>query len=221
MARPTKPSAEPNGTPPAHSGADSRRLILDTAARLFKEEGWTATSLRDIAAECGIKAGSLYYHFASKDEIVAEVLRIGVQTTFDQVREAVAALPVDAPAEAVLRTAIRAHLRAMFHLSDYTVANLRIFGQVPAHIRAEHAPLRHAYEAYWSELFARCARSDRLDPQRNLRLTRYFLIGAMNATLDWFHTGRLSIEEIGDELAALFLGGLRARDPLPKKEDGA
>lgn len=212
MARPSRtPGKEAAATPPAHTGADSRRLILDTAARLFKEEGWAATSLRDIAGECGIKAGSIYYHFASKDEIVAEVLRVGVQTTFDQVRQAVEALPANAPADTVLRTAIRAHLRAMFHLSDYTVANLRIFGQVPPHVRADHAPLRSEYEAYWSQLLVRCAEVDALDPERDLKLARYFLIGAMNATLDWFHQGRLSIEDIGDELTALFLDGLRQR----------
>lgn len=211
MARPSKKTGDESAPPPAPTGSDSRRLILDTAARLFKEEGWAATSLRDIAGECGIKAGSIYYHFASKDEIVAEVLRIGVQTTFDQVRQAVDALPARASADAILRTAIRAHLRAMFHLSDYTVANLRIFGQVPPPIRAGHAALRNDYEDYWSQLFARCARADDLDPGRDLRLARYFLIGAMNATLDWFHTGRLSIEDIGDELTALFLDGLRRR----------
>jgi len=206
-----KPSEATAAAPPPHTGADSQRLILDTAARLFKEEGWTATSLRDIAGECGIKAGSIYYHFSSKDEIVAEVLRVGVQTTFDQVRQAVEALPVRASTDTVLRTAIRAHLRAMFHLSDYTVANLRIFGQVPPHVRDGHAPLRGEYEAYWSQLFARCAEAGTLDPERDLKLARYFLIGAMNATLDWFHQGRLSIEDIGDELTALFLDGLRQR----------
>ncbi|MEZ5665188.1 MAG: TetR/AcrR family transcriptional regulator [Burkholderiaceae bacterium] len=196
------------GQAPVH---ESRRLILDTAARLFREEGYAATSVRDIAGECGIKAGSIYYHFASKDEIVGEVLRIGVQKTFDQVRQAVGMLPSDADAQLLLGTAVRAHLQAMFHMSDYTIANLRIFGQVPADIRQAHAGLRDEYERYWSSLIARCGQADDLDPARDLQLARFFLIGAMNATLDWFHAGRLSIEAVADELTGLFLGGLRRR----------
>lgn len=194
---------------------ESRRLILDTAARLFREEGYAATSLRDIAGECGIKAGSIYYHFASKDEIVGEVLRIGVQKTFDQVRQAVESLPPGAEASLLLGTAVRAHLRTMFHMSDYTIANLRIFGQVPSPIRKAHAGLRDEYECYWSTLIARCGQGGDLDPARDLQLARFFLIGAMNATLDWFHIGRLSIDAVADELTALFLDGLRRRPPSP------
>lgn len=190
---------------------ESRRMILDTAARLFREQGYAATSVRDIAGACGIKAGSLYYHFAAKDDIVGEVLEEGVQKTFDRVREAVAALPEDAPAATLLRTAVRAHLHAMFRMSDYTIANLRIFGQVPPPVRAAHAKLRDAYERYWAGLLARCARRGDLDAARDLRLARLFLIGAMNGTLDWYRPGRLSIEAVADELAALFLHGLGAR----------
>lgn len=206
-AKPSRPAAAA-AAPPAR---ESRRMILDTAARLFRERGYAATSMRDIAGACGIKAGSLYYHFAAKDDIVGEVLQAGVQKTFDQVREATAALPEDAPAAVVLRTAVRAHLHAMFRMSDYTIANLRIFGQVPPSLRAAHATLRDAYERYWAGLLRRCARRGDLDPERDLRLARLFLIGAMNGTLDWYRSGRLSIEAVADELAALFLEGLAPR----------
>ncbi|MFO1413689.1 MAG: TetR/AcrR family transcriptional regulator [Burkholderiales bacterium] len=204
---PPRPAAAARPEP----ARESRRTILDTAARLFREQGYAATSMRDIAGACGIKAGSLYYHFAAKDDIVGEVLEEGVQKTFDRVREAVGALPADAPADVVLRTAVRAHLHAMFRMSDYTIANLRIFGQVPESLRAAHGTLRDAYERYWAGLLGRCARRGDLDPARDLRLARLFLIGAMNGTLDWYHAGRLSIEAVADELAAVFLQGLAPR----------
>lgn len=50
-----------------------RTEILDTAARLFASSGFR-TSLKEIADECGILAGSLYHHFASKDAIVVELI---------------------------------------------------------------------------------------------------------------------------------------------------
>lgn len=55
-------------------GADRRQSILDTAASMFAERGVTATRVREIADEVGILSGSLYHHFASKDEMVQEII---------------------------------------------------------------------------------------------------------------------------------------------------
>jgi AcrR family transcriptional regulator len=57
---------------------ESRAQILAAAARLFREQGYAATTLRQIAAAAGIQAGSIYYHFASKDDILIEVLDAGI-----------------------------------------------------------------------------------------------------------------------------------------------
>ena len=73
--------------------------------------------------EAGMKAASLYHHFASKDAIVAEVLRIGVEQVFGRVQAAVEALPPDAGADALLQTAVHEHLQGMHGLQDYTSAN--------------------------------------------------------------------------------------------------
>jgi len=193
---------------PAPAG---RQLVLDTAARLFRVEGFAGTSLRDIAAEAGMKAASLYHHFDSKDAIVSEVLRIGVEQVFAIVSSAVGQLPADASARQLLQTAIHAHLQGMHGLQDYTSANLRIFGQVPRHVREAHLPVRDAYERYWAELLTRCARQGGMDRRRDLRLTRLFLIPAMNGTLDWFQGGAFSLKAIADELTELLLDGLRVR----------
>jgi AcrR family transcriptional regulator len=54
--------------------ASTRQRILDTSARLFSERGYSGTSIRDIAAELGIANPSLYHHFASKQEILDELM---------------------------------------------------------------------------------------------------------------------------------------------------
>ena len=46
----------------------TREEVLSAAARLFRHEGYYATTMRDIAEKSGIEAGSIYYHFDSKEE---------------------------------------------------------------------------------------------------------------------------------------------------------
>ena len=53
---------------------DTRKRILDVAARLFAAHGFAGTSIRDIAEELGVTKAALYYHFASKDEVLQELL---------------------------------------------------------------------------------------------------------------------------------------------------
>ena len=56
------------------SGADTRLRILKTASALFAERGFAGTSIRDISDELGLTKAALYYHFASKEEILAELV---------------------------------------------------------------------------------------------------------------------------------------------------
>lgn len=51
-----------------------KQEICTTAARLFKEKGYSAVTMRDLAAEVGVKAASLYNHISSKEEILNEVI---------------------------------------------------------------------------------------------------------------------------------------------------
>jgi len=57
--------------PPIPRGPDRRTEILETAARLFAERGFHATSMRDLCAALGMSAGNLYHWFPSKQAIIA------------------------------------------------------------------------------------------------------------------------------------------------------
>jgi AcrR family transcriptional regulator len=59
--------------------ATTRDRILDSAEALFAERGLAGTSVRDIAAESGLTAASLYNHFASKEALYEAVLERGVR----------------------------------------------------------------------------------------------------------------------------------------------
>jgi TetR/AcrR family transcriptional regulator, cholesterol catabolism regulator len=91
--RPGRRSIDADGG--AKRSVSSRQHILDVAAKLFRATGYTKTSLRDIGERAGMKAGSLYYHFAWKEELVAEVLRTGVKRVHRAVVSAIDALDPD------------------------------------------------------------------------------------------------------------------------------
>src|SRR4051794_33335961 len=87
----------------------TRQRILDAAANVFREHGYANARLSDIAELAGMQTGSLYYHFDGREDLVAEILRLGIQTAWDHVRHAVDALPDDTTALNRLACAIRAH----------------------------------------------------------------------------------------------------------------
>ena len=56
----------------------SREPLVAVSARLFAKDGFEATSMRDIAGKAGMLAGSMYYHFPSKNDLIAAVYQAGV-----------------------------------------------------------------------------------------------------------------------------------------------
>jgi AcrR family transcriptional regulator len=64
----------PRHSAPLRQGVSGREQILDAAAEMFSEQGYSAASTRRIAEAVGVKQASLYYHFASKQDILAELL---------------------------------------------------------------------------------------------------------------------------------------------------
>ncbi|SDK94362.1 transcriptional regulator, TetR family [Nocardioides sp. YR527] len=74
----------PRRIPEIDSELSPRDQILDVCARLFTQNGYAATSTRDIADAVGIRQASLYYHFAGKHGILEELLARTVRPTLDQ-----------------------------------------------------------------------------------------------------------------------------------------
>ena len=194
----------------------TRRRILDAAAASFHEHGFAAVTLKDIAGRAGLQAGSLYYHFDSKEEIVEAVLTAGVERAFGATREAVAALGVGADPLARLRTAIATHLRVVLMESAYASANLRIFGQIPGAIRARHLKLHRAYGAFWAGLFRDAAEAGLIRATSDLSVVRMLALGALNWSVEWYRPGRRSPAEIAAEASTMILDGI-AVGPRPAK----
>jgi AcrR family transcriptional regulator len=191
--------------------ARTRARILDAAAEVFSEQGYSAR-LADIAARAGMKVGSLYYHFDSREALVAEILHRGIQTSFDHVRVAVDALPAWTPSIERLATAVRAHTMSILEISAYASARARIVGQVPPAIATAHQREQRAYGTYWHDLFEAARREGDIADDVDLFVARMLALGAMNWIAEWASlAGERSAEAIADQTVALVLDGVRRR----------
>ena len=94
---------------------DSRQEILRTAARLFQQRGYDATSMNDVAAALKLSKGGLYHHFQSKDEILFNLMNHAMDITQERVIDEVKR--VDDPEER-LRTLIRRHIEVVMSVRD-------------------------------------------------------------------------------------------------------
>jgi TetR/AcrR family transcriptional regulator, cholesterol catabolism regulator len=164
----------------------SRQQILDVAAKLFRARGYTETSLRDIGKQAGMKAGSLYYHFTSKEELATEVLRIGVRRVHDAVVLAVQGLGADADVKSRLRAAMAAHLETLLDESDYTSAHIHCFPYVPEGLRHALSSERRDYEEIWRRLLDDAAAAGALAPGVDRAAARLAILGALNWSLEWY-----------------------------------
>ena len=189
----------------------SRENILDAAAKLFRNKGYAATTLRDIANAASMKAGSIYYHFRSKEELLITVLDLGMRAVSDAVTQAIDALPPSADFRARITVALRTHLIALFRHGDYTSANIRIFGQIPKSARRQHQPVRAAYGQYWHGLLKAGQAAGEVKADVDLGMARMMVLGAMNWATDWYESGTHSLDRVARAFAALFLNGILKR----------
>jgi TetR/AcrR family transcriptional regulator, cholesterol catabolism regulator len=198
-------------TPVEVDSATRERILLE-AARLFRHHGYAATTLREVADASGIKAGSIYYHFESKDQILGEVLDKGIQVVTDAVRQRVDALPADATARQRLAAAIEGHLWGLLHHGDFTSANIRIYGQIPPAAKNRHRKIRRDYADYWDGLLEDALKRGELRSDTSTAMVRLFLIGALNWTVEWYNPQKGAFQDFVKQITAIVFDGTFVHD---------
>jgi len=195
------PAARPARAP----RSDNRLpLILDEAARLFRGRGFHGTSVRDIVAAVDMLPGSLYYHFPTKEALLAAVYAEGVRRISDAVESAVAGK--DDPWER-LEAACIAHLEALLEESDYAQVVIRVRPADAPSVERELVKLRDEYE----RLFAELVQSLPLARTTDRRSLRLMLLGALNWSQTWYRPGRETPRTLARRFVALL------REPLEKQ----
>jgi AcrR family transcriptional regulator len=142
----------PRATGESAGERDSRQDLLDAAAELFTERGYTATSTRAVAELAGLRQASLYHYFGGKEDVLAELLEGTVRPSL-RTAEVLRDVPASAAAKlwALCRFDIdllcrgRHNLGALYLLSEVSAARFAGF-------RRDRAALKAAYRALLGEL---------------------------------------------------------------------
>tara|TARA_Y100000588_G_scaffold346980_1_gene395366 strand:- start:193 stop:747 length:555 start_codon:yes stop_codon:yes gene_type:complete len=182
---------------------------LDAAAILFGDQGYTATTLRQIAKRARIDAGSIYYYFASKEEILDEVMEIGIRAVSEAVEQAVGELPSQASHRSRLEVAVKMHMYTLLQYSAYTSANIAIFAQVSRKAQDRNRLLRKRYAAFWNDIFHAAQEAGEISASADLSLVRLFLLGSVNWSMQWYDPKKKkSIDELAQYFCTMMFDGI-------------
>ena len=189
----------------------TRERILHAAAKEFRGSGYALTSLRQIAENAGMQAGSLYYHFANKDELAEAVLDEGVLGAQRAALAAIDVLDDDANPLEKIGAAFSGHLSYTLEEADFAVATLRMLHQVPDAVRIRHLRKQRAYGRFYAKLFEEAKEQGLIRDEFNLSALRMLLLGALNWSPEWFDPSGLSSEQLVQQLTAMMESGVMPR----------
>jgi AcrR family transcriptional regulator len=191
---------------------EKRDAVLRMAVRLFLEEGYHRTPLARIAERLNITKPALYNYFASKEEILYALYRLGdeqYEEGFGRIERG------DGNGLVKLREMIRAYARIMTTDIGMCFARLddRELADEP---RAEVRRSKRRYDLAFRRQIERGVGDESIRPC-NPKLAAFAIAGALNGIADWYRPGGdLSVETIANELALLLTEGLATRArPLP------
>lgn len=209
--RPSRADVPAGGTTaplPDTKSARTRERLLDAAARVLSRKGYAGTRLSEIAEVAGVQTPSIYYYYASREELIEEVIRLGQERAQGHVTTALAALPSDASAMAKICAAVEAHLRAVLQLSDYATAAVRNVGQLPDDMRKRLVAAQAEYGSLWRALFDEGRARGEIGHGVDLHAAQLLIIGALNSAPEWWNPRRVSLEDVVATALAITRGGL-------------
>jgi len=210
---PRRARGRPRKTVDERDDGNRRRELIEGAARLFRQQGFAATTTRDIAAAVGMRSGSPFYHFESKEALLAAVMLEGMQGALRRQNAALALLAADAPARDRLHALVRNHFDVLLGPdSDFIPVMLYEWRSIDVAQRGEVNRLKDEYEAAWSPVLKALHDQGRLaaDPA----LARLMIFGALNWSAQWYvppsgrsarSRGRASLDELTTSALQLFL----------------
>jgi AcrR family transcriptional regulator len=188
---------------------DSRQEILRTAARLFQQRGYDATSMNDVAAALKLSKGGLYHHFQGKDEILFEIMNHAMEITEERVLAPVRGI---ADPEERLRALIRRHMEVVLSPRDREITvMLHENHPLPPALRKRINSRKKEYIHFVEDLISDVQRGRHAKGAVSPRAAAFALLGMINWIYQWYKPeGSLQALNLIPQFTDLLLGGIFA-----------
>lgn len=186
---------------------EKQQKILEVAIELFKEKGYPASSVRDLATKLNIKAASLYAHIRSKEEILEWICFGVAQEFFDELQ---IIKTTNLPPKEKLNLFIDKHLSIVLKNRDVT----HIYSNEWKHLEerlTEFVDLRKNYQQEVEQLISEIYTAENWELKSPTFTTR-FILHTLNNSYFWFKRNIESTDEINAEIKEKLLYGLLGRN---------
>ncbi len=182
-----------NGDPAVKASSKSERTrerILDAAAEVLGRNGYAGTRLSDIAEIAQLQAPAIYYYFSSREDVIQEVVQVGLRRVMAHVQSSLDGLPAGASGLDRILAAVAAHLEVVLRDSQYAAAAIRNGGQLPPAIREVQLHDQRRYGDLWRTLIDAAVAAGEINPDLDPRAARMLIIGALNWAPEWWDPAR-------------------------------
>lgn len=183
-----------------------KEQIQEIAQNMFRERGYTATSMRDLANAVGIEAASLYNHIKSKEEILQNIC-FGIADEFFQAINKVKIL--DLPPDKKLTMAIKEHVLVITNNLDAAAVFLHEWRFLSEPHLGNFKRMRNNYEKEFQKILSDGVELRIFKPMSS-KLYCLALFSSLNWIYDWYNpSGELSPQQLGEQFSYLMLEGIK------------
>lgn len=186
----------------ADSDGNRRADLVRVSARLFREKGFEGTTIRDIADAVGMRSGSPFYHFKSKQEILAAVMEEGLVAGLDATRKIIES---ELAPQEKFRALVRSHLETVLADGhDFIPVLLYDWRSLSADLQAHIIELKDRYDDCWQQMLSEMKRAGLIKDDG--KVVRLLLLGAINYSVQWYRPGKgLTLDQLADQTVEFFL----------------
>lgn len=190
----------------------TRKQILDAAATIFAEKGYSLTRLSDIAQASGIHLTGLYYYYDNKEELVSDIICHAPSRAANGLKEALSALPADVGHRRRIEVAIEVYVKYILATDDYARADHRVASQISPEVRQRALSIAREINDIWRQLLDDAAKAGEIRSDLDMTMLRMLMLGSMNWTIEWFRPEQGPPTKLIEVMKALFFDGAVPRD---------
>lgn len=185
-----------------------KQQIIEKATQLFQKQGYAATSMRDLASYIGIEAASLYSHIKSKEEIL-QTICFQMANDFFQSLERIELEKLSADEK--LKKAVISHVKVLTKDSAASAVFFSEWRHLSESYLKDFLDMRNNYENKFIQILID-GHKEGVFKKMDAKFTVLALLSSINWMPSWYKPeGKLSPEEIAENVTDVFINGLKIR----------